>query len=199
VYEEGLVDRFWYDPGYWAETGVDGYSVVWHVNVLLAAHLTVFHTAVSIVAAIVVVERLFPAALGCSVMSVSHNPFGAPGAEAAGHQVVVDRRPGLRPVPRVRSCAAASATTSRPASGRSPCAASPARPAHSPPTPRPSRETSSGSPRTRPAARRGVRDRPGRRRVYVERKSEHRPHGRPSELAGTPHKLRGVPARLTTA
>lgn len=61
VYEEGLVDRFWYDPGYWAETGVDGYSVVWHVNVLLAAHLTVFRTAVSIVAAIVVVERLFPA------------------------------------------------------------------------------------------------------------------------------------------
>jgi len=60
VYEEGLVDRFWYDPSYWAEVGVGDYSVVWHVNVLIATHLTIFHAAVSIVAAIVVVERLFP-------------------------------------------------------------------------------------------------------------------------------------------
>lgn len=35
--------------------------MVWHINVLIATHLTIFHTAVSIVAAIVVVERLFPA------------------------------------------------------------------------------------------------------------------------------------------
>lgn len=60
VYEEGLVDRFWYDPSYWSETGVGDYSVVWHINVLTATHLTVFHAAVSIVASIVVVEHLFP-------------------------------------------------------------------------------------------------------------------------------------------
>jgi hypothetical protein len=60
VYEEGLVDRFWYDPSYWDEVGVGDYSVVWHINVLIATHLTIFHTAVSIVASIVVVERLFP-------------------------------------------------------------------------------------------------------------------------------------------
>jgi hypothetical protein len=66
VYEEGLVDRFWSDPSYWAEVGVGDYSVVWHVNVLIATHLTIFHAAVSIVAAIVVVERLFPTQRGQS-------------------------------------------------------------------------------------------------------------------------------------
>jgi hypothetical protein len=59
VYEEGLVDRFWYDPSYWDDVGIGDYSVVWHINVLIATHLTIFHTAVSIVTAIVV-ERLFP-------------------------------------------------------------------------------------------------------------------------------------------
>jgi hypothetical protein len=57
VYEEGLVDRFWYDPSYWDEVGVGDYSVVWHINVLIATHLTIFHTAVSIVASIVVPGR----------------------------------------------------------------------------------------------------------------------------------------------
>jgi hypothetical protein len=60
VYVEGLVDRFWYDPGYWDKVGVGDYSVVWHVNVLMATHLTLFHAAVSVVGAIIVVERLFP-------------------------------------------------------------------------------------------------------------------------------------------
>ncbi|MGU3435930.1 hypothetical protein ACNHUS_23270 [Actinomycetes bacterium M1A6_2h] len=60
VYEEGLVDRFWYDPSYWSDTGIGGYSVVSHINVLIAAHLTVFHTAVSVVASIVLVEHVFP-------------------------------------------------------------------------------------------------------------------------------------------
>ena len=60
VYEEGLVDRFWYDPGYWDDVGVGDYSAVWHINVLIATHLTILHTAVSIVGSIVVVERLFP-------------------------------------------------------------------------------------------------------------------------------------------
>lgn len=60
VFLEGLVDRFWYDPEFWSETGVETYSVVWDVNVLLATHLTVFHTAMSVVASIVVVERLTP-------------------------------------------------------------------------------------------------------------------------------------------
>jgi hypothetical protein len=45
-------------------------------------------------ASLIAQRQSSPSAVGCSVMSVSHNPFGAPGAEAAGHQVVVDRRPG---------------------------------------------------------------------------------------------------------
>lgn len=60
VYEEALVDRFWFDPGYARATGVGGYSQVWHTNLLLAAHLTVFHSAVSVCSSVVVVTRLFP-------------------------------------------------------------------------------------------------------------------------------------------
>jgi hypothetical protein len=60
VYEEALVDRFWFDAGYWDEGGIGSYGVVWHTNVLIATHLTVFHTAVSVVASVLVVERLFP-------------------------------------------------------------------------------------------------------------------------------------------
>lgn len=77
VYEEGLVDRFWYDPSYWSETGVGDYSVVWHINILTATHLTAFHTAVSIVASIVVVEHLFP--------DRRHDPWiGTPGTALCG-------------------------------------------------------------------------------------------------------------------
>jgi hypothetical protein len=60
VYEEGLVDRFWYYPTFWHDTGVGTYGVVWDTNVLLAVHLTVFHAAISICASVLVVERLFP-------------------------------------------------------------------------------------------------------------------------------------------
>jgi hypothetical protein len=60
VWEEALVDRYWFFPGFWADSGVDTYSVVWHTNVLLAAHLTVFHTAISICASVLVVEWLAP-------------------------------------------------------------------------------------------------------------------------------------------
>jgi hypothetical protein len=60
VYEEGLVDRYWYYPTFWHDAGIGSYSVVWHTNVLLAVHLTFFHTAVSICCSILVVERLFP-------------------------------------------------------------------------------------------------------------------------------------------
>jgi hypothetical protein len=60
VYEEALVDRFWFTPDYWAHTGLHGYSAVWHVNLLLATHLTIFHVTVSIGASVFVVERLFP-------------------------------------------------------------------------------------------------------------------------------------------
>ncbi|GAA0929278.1 hypothetical protein GCM10009554_11520 [Kribbella koreensis] len=60
VYEEGLIDRFWFDPTFWTDTKVGDYSEVWHTNLLLATHLTAFHTAISICASILVVERLFP-------------------------------------------------------------------------------------------------------------------------------------------
>lgn len=61
VYEEALVDRFWFDPRYWADVGIGAYSEVWHTNLLIAAHLTVFHVAVSVCSSVVVVEWLFPA------------------------------------------------------------------------------------------------------------------------------------------
>ena len=61
VYEEALIDRYWFNPQYWADVGVGSYSEVWHTNLLLAVHLTAFHTAVSIGASILIVERLFPA------------------------------------------------------------------------------------------------------------------------------------------
>ena len=60
VYEEALVDRFWFDPAYADEVGVDDYGRVWHTSLLLATHLTAFHIAVSICGSIVLVERLFP-------------------------------------------------------------------------------------------------------------------------------------------
>jgi hypothetical protein len=60
VWEEGLVDRYWFFPDFWADAGVGTYSVVWHTNVLLAVHLTVFHAAISICASVLVVEWLTP-------------------------------------------------------------------------------------------------------------------------------------------
>jgi hypothetical protein len=61
VYEEALVDRFWFDPGYAQRTGVGHYSEVWHTNLLLAAHLTAFHAAVSVTSSVLLVTWLFPA------------------------------------------------------------------------------------------------------------------------------------------
>jgi hypothetical protein len=60
VFEEALVDRFWFDPRSADKGGLGTYSEVWHTNVLLAANLTLFHIAVSIVSTVVLVERLFP-------------------------------------------------------------------------------------------------------------------------------------------
>ena len=60
VFEEALVDRFWFHPRPSDEGGLGTYSEVWHTNVLLATNLTVFHIAVSIVSTIVLVELLFP-------------------------------------------------------------------------------------------------------------------------------------------
>ena len=60
VWEEGLVDRYWFSPSFWADTGVGTYGVVRDTNVLLAVHLTVFHTAISICASVLVVEWLTP-------------------------------------------------------------------------------------------------------------------------------------------
>ena len=61
VFEEALVDRFWFDPRPADDGGLGTYSEVWHTNVLLATNLTIFHIAVSIVSSIVLVELLFPA------------------------------------------------------------------------------------------------------------------------------------------
>lgn len=60
VWEEALVDRYWFFPDFWADSGVGTYSVVWHTNVLLAVHLSVFHAAVSICCSVLVVEWLAP-------------------------------------------------------------------------------------------------------------------------------------------
>jgi hypothetical protein len=60
VYEEALVDRFWFDRGYAHSTGIGNYAEVWHTNLLLAVHLTAFHTAVSICSSVLLVTWLFP-------------------------------------------------------------------------------------------------------------------------------------------
>lgn len=60
VFEEALVDRFWFHPRPSSEGGLGHYSEVWHTNVLLATNLTIFHIAVSIVSTIVLVELVFP-------------------------------------------------------------------------------------------------------------------------------------------
>jgi hypothetical protein len=62
VWEEALVDRYWFFPHFWSDSGVGDYSVVWHTNLLLAVHLTAFHTAISICASVLVVEWLTPRA-----------------------------------------------------------------------------------------------------------------------------------------
>ena len=62
VWEEALVDRYWFFPDFWDDSGIGSYSVVWHTNVLIATHLTVFHTAISICASVLVVEWLIPRA-----------------------------------------------------------------------------------------------------------------------------------------
>jgi hypothetical protein len=60
VYEEALIDRYWFYPKFWDDAGIGSYSRVWHTNLLLAVHLTAFHIAVSICSSILIVERLFP-------------------------------------------------------------------------------------------------------------------------------------------
>ena len=60
VYEEALVDRFWFDPGYAQETGVGDYARVFGTSLLLATHLTAFHAAVSVCASVLIVSWLFP-------------------------------------------------------------------------------------------------------------------------------------------
>ena len=61
VYEEAVVDRFWFDPEYARNTGVGDYAEVWHTNLLLATHLTTFHAAVSVCSSVLLVTWLFPA------------------------------------------------------------------------------------------------------------------------------------------
>jgi hypothetical protein len=62
VYEEALIVGTWFDPQYQQTVGVSSYSRVRHTGLILAAHLTAFHVAVSICSSIVVVERILPAA-----------------------------------------------------------------------------------------------------------------------------------------
>lgn len=62
IWEEALVDRYWFFPRFWEDSGIGTYSAAWHTNVLLAVHLTVFHAAISICASILVVEWLVPRA-----------------------------------------------------------------------------------------------------------------------------------------
>lgn len=77
IWEEALVDRYWFFPTFWQDSGVGGYSVVGHTNVLLAVHLTAFHTAISIGCSVVLVERWAPA--------WRHRPWtNRPGLIAAG-------------------------------------------------------------------------------------------------------------------
>jgi hypothetical protein len=60
IFEEALIDRFWFAGHPPEEGGLGLYSEVWHTNVLLATNLTVFHVAVSIVSTVIIVELLFP-------------------------------------------------------------------------------------------------------------------------------------------
>jgi len=60
VFEEALVDRYWFDRLPPSEGGLGRYGEVWHTNVVLAANLAVFHIVVSIVSTIVLVELAFP-------------------------------------------------------------------------------------------------------------------------------------------
>jgi hypothetical protein len=60
VFEEALVDRFWFHARSDADGGLGHYSEVWHTNILLATNLTVFHVAVSMVSTIVLVELICP-------------------------------------------------------------------------------------------------------------------------------------------
>jgi hypothetical protein len=77
VWEEALVDRYWFFPQFWKDSGIGTYSVVWHTNVLLAIHLSVFHTAISICTSVVTVEWLVPRA--------RYRPWvGRPGLVLAG-------------------------------------------------------------------------------------------------------------------
>ncbi|SKB06279.1 hypothetical protein [Aeromicrobium choanae] len=96
VWEEAIVDRYWFLPQFWEDSGIGTYSVVWHTNVLLAGHLTAFHTAISICASVLVVEWLVPRA--------RHRPWvGLPGLVLAGLVLAVtpviygefDQRPPL--------------------------------------------------------------------------------------------------------
>lgn len=61
IYEEGLMVRSFFDPG-WMDLGqLSIYGRVGEVNWVWAGHLTIFHALVSIAASIAFVEILFPA------------------------------------------------------------------------------------------------------------------------------------------
>ncbi len=60
IYEEGIVVRSFFDPG-WIDLDVLGkYGRAGGVNWVWSAHLTQFHTLVSVLASVAVVEMLYP-------------------------------------------------------------------------------------------------------------------------------------------
>ena len=77
VWEEGLVDRFWFDRPFAQQSGVGDYGRVWDISLPLAWDLTLFHVTVSILASIMVVERLFP-------MNRQQTWLGIPGLAVTG-------------------------------------------------------------------------------------------------------------------
>jgi hypothetical protein len=94
VWEEAFVDRYWFLPSFWAQTGVGAYGVVGRTNVLLAVHLTLFHAAVSIGCSVLLVERLAPRwrdrpwvsrpvlVVAAVVLAATPLVYGEPGAPA---------------------------------------------------------------------------------------------------------------------
>jgi hypothetical protein len=59
VLEEALLVRSWFNPHFEANPVGDAYSRIWHTNLLLAVHLTLYHAVVSIGCSVLLVELAF--------------------------------------------------------------------------------------------------------------------------------------------
>lgn len=70
--------RSWFNLHFEADPLSDAYSRIWHTNLLLAVHLTLYHAVVSIGCSVLLVELAFP--------SRQHRAWcGRRGLWAAGH------------------------------------------------------------------------------------------------------------------